>query len=180
MAITENYKTFKGKKLENRHDKELPSIKLHKNESKRDYLNRVHRITQESLQEAKFEAKYGVEVIRNKQTGEIKLKKKPKNEIDELLKQNKLNKKGSKSRIAPIALAPDEKKKLIKEMLSQKKEEKDLNKPKIDEYKRDQFKFGEVVHAPPHLATPRHAQKVETVPRVSYAQQLFDPSKCSI
>lgn len=131
-------------------------------------MHRVNRITEQSLQEAKFEAKYGVEVIRNKNTGEIKLKKKPRNEIDELLKQNQIKaRRGGKSNVPNIILKPEEKKKLVKEMVEKKRAAKTEAEPTVVEYKKDEFRFGEVVHEPPQLVTPRHGVKASTVPRVS-------------
>lgn len=62
-------------------------IKQFDNETDAEYLRRVNRITSASVREAQYEAKYGVNVIRNPSTGEITLQKRPKNEIDELLKQ---------------------------------------------------------------------------------------------
>lgn len=50
----------------------------------------------------------------------------------------------------------------------QKKKEKH-----IEEYTKDVFKFGEVVHAPPTVLTlPRKATKSDTVPRVSFSLDL--------
>lgn len=155
-----------------RNEKEFDSIKQRPNETDHGFMRRVNRVTQESVEEAKFEAKYGVEVVRNPKTGEIKLKKKPRNEIDERLKQNQENakrvKKGEKAIPQAIVLAPEEKKKLIKAMLAEKKQQQQSEKEekKIEEFKRDEFKFGEVVSAPPQLTAPRFGQKAETVPRV--------------
>lgn len=172
--MSENY-SKNGKKIESRNDKEFANIMLGENENKRDFLRRVNRITHESLQEAKFEAKYGVEVVRNKQTGEIGMRKKPSNEIDEILRQNRLKgNKGAKATSAPsLVLKPEEKKKLVKEMMEKKKAAKaSAAVPTIVEYKKDEFKFGEVVHAPPQLITPRGAQKAETVRRVSASHSI--------
>lgn len=144
------------------------------NETDHAYLRRVNRITQESVQEAQFEAKYGVEVVRNKKTGEIKLKKKPANEIDERLKQNmedhkrgKKSGKGADSAAAgtTIVLSSEQKMKLVKKMMAEKKAAKTVAEP-IKDFKKDEFTFGEVVHGPPTLTTPRRGQKAETVPRV--------------
>lgn len=152
--------------------KDFNDITQRENETDHAYLRRVNRITHESAQEAKFEAKYGVEVVRDKKTGEIKLKKKPPNEIDERLKQNmenhKRSKKSGKAADAAepgIVLSSEERKKLVKEMMAEKKSAKTVVEP-VKDFKRDEFKFGEVVHAPPTLTTPRRAQKAETVPRV--------------
>lgn len=134
-------------------------------------MRRVNRITEESVEEAKFEAKYGVEVVRDKKTGEIKLNKRPPNEIDERLKQNAIDaKRKGKTATASVVIPAEERKKLAKAMLLEKKKQKESESTKasvIDEFKRDEIKFGEVVKAPPHLSVPRLAKKAETVPRVS-------------
>lgn len=132
-------------------------------------MRRVNRVTKESVEEAKFEAKYGVEVVRNKKTGEIKLKKRPKNEIDEQLKQNAANAKKGGKKVKPTVVIPAaERKKMIKAMLDEKKKkEAETKAPEIKEFKRDEFKFGEVVNQPPQLTVPRLAKKAETVPRVN-------------
>lgn len=136
-------------------------------------MRRVNRVTRESVEESKFEAKYGVEVVRNQKTGEIKLKKRPRNEIDERIKQNMENhkrmKKGEKIMPKAAIVAPEEKKKMIKQMMTQKKqEEQEAKKQTVEEFKRDDVKFGEVVKAPPQLTVPRLAKKAETVPRVRF------------
>lgn len=173
-CFPENYKNKSKAKDQKapRNDKEFKNIEQRENETDLAYLRRVNRITHESAQEAKFEAKYGVEVVRNKKTGEIKLKKKPTNEIDERLKQNMENhrraKKSGKSvdEVAPaLVLSSEEKKKLVKKMMAEKKAAKTVAAP-VKDFKKDEFKFGEVVHAPPTLTTPRRAQKADTVPRV--------------
>lgn len=166
---TENYakKNKNTKKNDARNDKEYENIKQRPNESDRNFMNRVNRVTQESVEEAKFEAKYGVEVVRNKKTGEIKLKKRPPNEIDERLKQNaqNLKHKGRKSQV--VSIAPEERKRMAKALIQEKKQkEKEAKTPVIEEFKRDEIKFGEVVNAPPQLTVPRLAKKAETVPRV--------------
>lgn len=131
-------------------------------------MRRVNRVTQDSVEEAKFEAKYGVEVVRDKKTGEIKLKKRPPNEIDERLKQNAANAKKKGKAIQTVVIPSAERKKLVKAMMAEKKQkEAETKQPDIKEFKRDEFKFGEVVQAPPTLGAPRYAKKAETVPRVS-------------
>lgn len=176
MKFIENYKK-KGKKNrpDARSDKQFDNIHQKPNESDHSYMRRVNRITQDSVEEAKFEAKYGVEVIRDKKTGEIKLKKRPVNEIDERLKHNAANtKKGGKKIKAPIVIAPEERKKLIKAMIKEKKQkESETKTTEIKEFQRDEIKFGEVVNEPPHLTVPRLAKKAETVPRVRYFKDIF-------
>lgn len=173
----ENY-TKKSKKsnrpkqqTDARNDKEYQNLYQRPNESNRNFMRRVNRVTEESVEEAKFEAKYGVEVIRDKKTGEIKLKKRPPNEIDERLKQNAINaKRKGKAAAASVVIPAEERKKLAKAMLQEKKKQKESESTKasaLDEFKRDEIKFGEVVQAPPQLSAPRLAQKAETVPRVN-------------
>lgn len=145
------------------------------NEEDEDYLRRVNRITRESIHESQFEAKYGVEVIRNKQTGEITLKKRPVDELEVQMKQSLKNKNADgtdkKRKRVEVKLTAADKKLLVKEMMKKKKKEKADNV--IVEYKQDIVKFGEVVHAPPTLITPRRAKKAETVARVMFSFLYF-------
>lgn len=150
------------------------TIKQMPGEEDLDYIRRVNRITSESLKEAQYEAKYGVKVVRDPKTGEISIKKKPPNEIDELLKQKKKETKGGKVKKKDTdkgikSLDPKLVKELVKQAIKEDEEEKIREKEKeLVEYRRDNVKFGEIVHAPPTLSTlPRKAQKNETVPRVS-------------
>lgn len=157
------------------------NIKQLADETDEDYLRRVNRITSASLKEAQYEAKYGVNVIRNPTTGEITLQKRPKNEIDELLKQKqmerRLNKNGRKKSNQTVKNPMDVKtsKELIKRAFKETEEEKDPNVAVLPtEYKRDVFKFGEIVHEPPTLKTlPRKAKKNETVPRPGRKSNLL-------
>lgn len=139
-------------------------------------MRRVNRITADSVEEAKFEAKYGVEVLRDAKTGEIKLKKRPPNEIDERLKQNAINAKRKGKAAASVVIPAEERKKLAKAMLQEKKKQKESESSKTaapDEFKRDEIKFGEVAQAPPQLSAPRLAKKAETVPRVNEKNAKF-------
>lgn len=65
-----------------------------------------------------------------------------------------------------VKITPAEQKKLVKEMITQRKEKEKQSKP-LPEYNKDEIKFGEVAHCPPQLTAPRKATKSETVPRVS-------------
>lgn len=167
------YFTKKNKKQPKqtvRSDKDFSNLHQRPNESDHGFMRRVNRVTKESVEEAKFEAKYGVDVIRNPKTGEIQLKKRPTNEIDERLKANvaNLKKKGKGKSIEPIVIPAEERKRLAKEMIKEKKEKQSADeKPVVEEFKRDIVKFGEVVQAPPQLPLPRLAKKAETVPRVN-------------
>lgn len=129
----------------------------------------MNRVTRESIQESQFEAKYGVEVIRNRKTGEIKLKKRPKDELEEHMKKaRKDSTTGGKNKAKETepTMTPAERKKLVKEMIAQRKEKEKQN-TRVEEFKKDDIKFGEVVHGPPQLTAPRKAPKADTVPRVS-------------
>lgn len=81
------------------------------------------------MREAQYEAKYGVNVIRNPKTGEISIIKKPKNEIDELLREKQKNKgKGNMSRNkgkekTGKPLDPEVAKELIKQAIKEDKVE---------------------------------------------------------
>lgn len=148
-------------------ENEFGNFRQRANESDYKFMRRVNRVTQETVEEAKFEAKYGVSVVRNEKTGEIRLKKKPTNEIDERLKQNAADAKKNGKKTKAIVIPAQERKKLVKAMMKEKKEKEAAEKkPTIEEFKRDDIKFGEVVQAPPQLPVPRLAKKAETVPRV--------------
>lgn len=164
---------------EHRHDKQLPEIRRLQNEPDLDYLRRVNRITQASIKESQFEAKYGVEVVRNQQTGEIKIKKRPADEFDEQIKARKLAKRRGeidddgnptkKKQTTEIRMTKAEQLQRAKELIAAKREAKrEALAARPVEYKTDVVAFGEVTHGPPTLVTPRRAQKAETVARVNY------------
>lgn len=164
--------------------KEIRNIKQFANETDEDYLRRVNRITSASVREAQYEAKYGVNVIRNPKTGEITVQKRPKNEIDELLKQKQKEHRmaGKNSRRKPNApqkptMDAKTSRELVKRAYKEAKDEVDSeNKQSAPpaEYKRDVVAFGEIVHAPPSLKTlPRKAPKNETVPRPGRKSNLL-------
>lgn len=99
------------------------------------------------------------------------MKKRKTHEIDELLKKKAEEAKGFKKKKKvkeenkKLTLA--EKKALKKQKIEAKKrsEEDKL----LEEYQLDNIAFGEVVDGPPTLNTkPRHADKLEGAPRVSY------------
>ncbi|XP_030567098.1 uncharacterized protein LOC115767090 [Drosophila novamexicana] len=155
-------------------------IKQFDNETNDEYLRRVNRITSASVREAQYEAKYGVNVIRNPTTGEITVQKRPKNEIDELLKQkqkerhNLKNGRRKPNKVVKPGMDAKTRKELIKRAFKEAEEEKELEDGPLPEYKQDVFKFGEIVHGPPSLKTlPRKASKTETVPRPGRKSNLL-------
>ena len=158
---------------------DLDGIRKNVNETDYKFMKRVNRITHQRRVEAGFAAKYHVDIIRDQDTGEIKLKKKPKDEITELMKKKRLevkngyrkyNKNGDddddedlEPKVVTPKLTSLQKLKLKKKS---KKESKHTEKSHhFAEYQHEVFKFGETVLAPPSLVTPRKAKKVDTVPR---------------
>lgn len=173
LFFLENIKnaTLKAAKgQQNRPAKELQTIRRQQNEEDEDYIRRVNRITHESIKESQFEAKYGVDVIRNAKTNEITLKKRPVDDLEVQMKKAMRNKnadgseKKKRNREPEVTLTAAERLKAAKEMIKKKKKEKQGNP--IAEFQRDEVRFGEVVHAPPTLSIPRRAKKAETVARV--------------
>lgn len=141
-----------------------------KGETDKSFLDRVHNQTEEVLKEAKFSEKYNVDIIRNRDSGQVEsVRKRPKDELGEYLKKVKSNRgKNTKSKRQQLAEAEP---KLTK---SQKKRQKLLtkkrkqleNNPKENKEDRQQqhgrqseVVFGEVAHAPPTLTLPRIIQR---------------------
>lgn len=164
-------KNNKSKKTKNvSSENKIKAIRQLAEETDEDYLRRVNRMTRESLKEAEYEAKYGVSVVRDANTGAIAIKKKPPNEIDELIKKKKSRKPMEKASVNKID--PKEARELIKQAIREEKEES--KKEVIEEFKTDYVKFGEVVHGPPTLTTlPRKAVRSETVPRPGKKDNLL-------
>lgn len=115
-----------------------------------------------------------MDIVRNQDTGEIKLKKRPKDELTDLMQQKRAEASGNKKllriRAAKEAKANVTKLTSLQKMKLKKKENKlkKQNNKSVDteEFKRDEFKFGEFVQAPPTLVIPKKALKLElTVPR---------------
>ncbi|XP_043659906.1 coiled-coil domain-containing protein 137 [Drosophila teissieri] len=172
--------------------KEVKNIKQFANETDEDYLQRVNRMTNASVREAHYEAKYGVNVIRNPKTGEITVQKRPKNEIDELLKQKqkeqRLAGKRGRKKVQVVHKPMDAKtsRELVKRAYKEAQQEVDTEEKQNagpTEFKQDVVAFGEIVHAPPSLKIlPRKAEKSETVPRPGrkanlLLKSMLDPNK---
>lgn len=152
-----------------------PAFIQQKGETDRRFMHRVNTIVENVLKESKFEQKYGVKVRRHYETGEIvDVAKQPKDELRELVKKAKIEQKqkGKKKKKAPDEprLTKSQKK---SRKLAQKKANKELNKVvDFDDYK-DTVQFGEIVHAPPTLVTPKRVNKMDGAPRVSKNTLLF-------
>ncbi|XP_012255106.2 coiled-coil domain-containing protein 137 [Athalia rosae] len=157
-------------------EKVIPVFSQNPNESGRAFLNRVNSETQAFINETVFENKYGVEVKRNAATGNIEgLTKKPKDEIDELmrLKMKHQNTKKKKKKITEpvIKLTKAQKKKQKLEMKKARKLQDD-----VDEFKifKEKVEFGDVVHAPPEFTTRPHKADASTTERPGRRNLLLD------
>ncbi|PSN36844.1 hypothetical protein C0J52_14974 [Blattella germanica] len=138
-----------------RPEKPIPSFVQRPGESDDRFLYRIEQACHSAIQESKFEDKYGVTVNVNHETGETTIKKKPKEELDDLempLLKNNNNKPWRKNREPS---KKKEKKKMKEKEMKLKKEE---NSKDEFEHFHDEVKFGEVVHAPPSFSTlPKRA-----------------------
>jgi formate dehydrogenase assembly factor FdhD len=118
-------------------------------------------LLQQVIQQAKFEAKYGVNVKVDPDTGEVSVTKQPKDETDET-ENSSCKKKRKKS--AEIKSNKNElRKKKLEEMKMKKLEET------RDDFERfqDHVKFGETVHAPPTFKSlPRKMDSMDTKDKV--------------
>jgi hypothetical protein len=116
---------------------------------------------QQVIQEAKFEAKYGVNVKVDPDTGEVSVMKRPRDEVDEMgnLSHKKLKKRGAGTK----SNKNERKKQKLKEMNKLKLEK---NRDDFERF-QDKVRFGEIVHAPPTIkALPRKADSRDAKERV--------------
>ncbi|XP_043484769.1 coiled-coil domain-containing protein 137 [Leptopilina heterotoma] len=148
-------------------EKAVPLFNQRVGETDDTFLRRVNRETENFLHETQFENKYNVQVKRNMETGVIEgIEKRPKDEIEELLKlkskhKNIKKKKKVKKSEDEVRLTKSQKRKNKLEMRKSKKLQ-----DQIDEFKtfKDNVAFGEVAHAPPDLKIrPRNADKIDSV-----------------
>ncbi|CAG9827684.1 unnamed protein product [Diabrotica balteata] len=142
-------------------------------ESDRAFVHRMNRICTETVKEAEFEDKYGVDIKRN-EDGEVEeVVKRQKDELELLLKKvkkkkqkeekdGKKKKKKKKDKPEAPRLSKWQKR---KKKLDEKQQRKEL--VNVDEFKeyKDHVKFGEIAHAPPSLIAPRRAEKLQSAPR---------------
>lgn len=140
-------------------------------ETNREFVHRMNRICTETVKEAEFEEKYGVDIKRN-EDGEVEVVKREKDELELLFKKEKKRKqkeekglkkkKKSKDKVETVKLSKWQKR---NKKLKEKQEKREFKN--IDEFReyKDQVKFGEIVHAPPTLTQPKKVEKTQTVPR---------------
>lgn len=149
----------------------MDGIRRNTNETDFKFLKRVNRITHQRRLEAGFAAKYNVDIIRNQETGEIKLKKKPKDQIEELMKKRRAEARSGRKKF--VDKEPEEEaapkltslQKLKLKKKAKKQSQTDEKSRVFAEYQHEVIKFGETAQAPPSLITPRKALKNETVSR---------------
>ncbi|CAO1432808.1 unnamed protein product [Diamesa serratosioi] len=153
---------------------DLDGMQRNINEPEHKFMRRVNNFTHQRRVEADYAAKYNVDIIRNQETGEITLKKKPNDKIDELMRKRLAEAKNGKKKFdkkrdndydepsAPKLTSLQKMKLKKKSRRETKDEDKELD---YSEHQRDEFKFGEFVQAPPSLVVPRKALKNETVSR---------------
>jgi hypothetical protein len=113
------------------------------------------------IQEAKFEAKYGVNVSVDPNTGEMSVTKQPKDEIDEI--EHLSRKKQRKNSVQRKTSKNEWRKQKLQEI---KKVKLQKNRDDFERF-QDNVKFGETVHAPPSIKTlPRKADSKDAKDRV--------------
>ncbi|PNF43812.1 hypothetical protein B7P43_G07764 [Cryptotermes secundus] len=151
-------------------DKPIPSFVQNPGESDSHFLHRIDQACHQVIQEAKFEAKYGVNVRVDPDTGEVSVTKQPKDEIDGM--ENSSRKKLKKRDAETKSSKKERKKQKLKEMKEVKIEKNQ------DDFARfqDKVKFGETVHAPPAIKTlPRKADTKDAKDRPGKKDLLLKP-----
>ncbi|CAG9773161.1 unnamed protein product [Ceutorhynchus assimilis] len=157
-----------------------PKFEQFPGETDREFKHRMNRICSEVIKEAAFEDKYQVDIKRN-QDGEVeKVVKRPKDELEQLVKKLKKEQKSKKNYKGKKINQTDTEPKLTK---SQKwalkktaKKNKKQNNKDIDfgfVPQKENFKFGDVVHAPPTLVAPKKVQKIQGAARPGQKELLL-------
>ncbi|CAD6222965.1 GSCOCG00005326001-RA-CDS [Cotesia congregata] len=144
-------------------EKVVPVFSQRPGEPDYKFLHRVNGETINYLKEAEFENKFNVQIVRNPETGRPEgLQKKPKDEIDELLRLKMKHKNiGKKKKVKSITEPKLTKVQKRKIKLQEKKAKKLSNNADDFNIYKDKVEFGEVAHAPPELnVKPSKADKV--------------------
>ncbi|XP_057323459.1 coiled-coil domain-containing protein 137 [Microplitis mediator] len=133
-------------------EKVVPVFSQRPGESDSKFWHRVNGETQMYLKEAEFENKFNVQVVRDPVTGKVEgLQKKPKDEIDELLKLKMKHKNIGKKKKVKTVTEPKLTKVQKRKLKMQVKKDKKLLKCTDDLIVKDKVEFGEVAHAPPEI-----------------------------
>ncbi|KAF4521852.1 hypothetical protein B566_EDAN003726 [Ephemera danica] len=142
-----------------RPEKPVPVFKQHPGEEPHQFVCRIQRKCQEVIHECTFEDKFNVNVQRNEETGDIEgVSKVPKEETAFLRDlQPTAKNQGKKSRLA-------RNREKRKEKMQKKKQDKVERKTDDFSLYKDEFMFGETVHAPPQLnILPRKSKKEDDI-----------------
>lgn len=136
--------------------KDIPKLTRKPGETDRDFLWRTELTTRNYLNKSKYEDKYDVDLVTDKVTGDVQVKKRDWSYLDDGIEDKPKTKKEKK--MLKQKVIKEEKLKAKKEKFKEKKlKKKNKNKNDVFEHvKQDKVEFGEVVQEPPQLtAKPR-------------------------
>ncbi|CAL1674189.1 unnamed protein product [Lasius platythorax] len=157
-------------------EKIVPVFQQRLDESGEQFLHRVSKDTHAFLKETAFEKKYGVQVERDSETGQIQGLVKCKREKDDVETLRAKHKNIKKKKTTESSLTKSEKRKL---KLQLKKEKKVKNVDKFENL-QDKVAFNEVVHEPPKLNIKSKKINEERKPKNLLLNSLLENSKPSI
>ncbi|EZA47705.1 hypothetical protein DMN91_012480 [Ooceraea biroi] len=148
-----------------RPEKVVPVFQQRPGESGRLFLNRVSRDTEAFLKETAFEKKYGVQIERDPNTGEVQGLTKCKRQRDDVealrMKHKNIRKRKKINEEESVTLTKNEKRKLKSRL---KKENKLQEDDGFDKF-QDRVAFGEVAHEPPKLTIKTTKMSRERKPK---------------
>lgn len=145
-----------------RPDKPVPHLIQKPGESEFHFLRRIDQACHEVIKESQFEDKFGVNVIRDTQTGQVvDVVKKPKDPVLEFdaAKKKKKNLDSTNTTESLSKTAKRRLKKLERKRMNNSDMERDF-----DMFK-DDVKFGEVVSEPPQLKPPKRVKSNSVEPK---------------
>lgn len=126
----------------------------------------MNRICQDVIRETAFEDKYHVDIKRNEE-GEVEgMKKRPKDELQVLMKEARKKKKKKKPLGDPAPKLTKSQKWAKKQAEKKQKKQSATDKDRSYLPQTELIKFGEIAHAPPSLVAPRRVDKTQEAPRV--------------
>ncbi|KAB0793841.1 hypothetical protein PPYR_13461 [Photinus pyralis] len=129
------------------------NIEREKGESERDYLSRVESICDDIIEENRH-----LDFTRNDKTGEIE--NFTERDEDEAVNNRKRKRDGKLKKLEEELLKPKVTKSQKRKMKRLQKQQERESRDEVDfASKKDNIKFGEIVHAPPNLVKPRYASK---------------------
>lgn len=157
-------------------EKIVPVFQQRLDESGEQFLHRISKDTHDFLKETAFEKKYGVQIERDLETGQIQglIKcKREKDDVETLRAKHKNIKRKKKTTGSP--LTKSEKRKLKLQLKKEKKVED------VDEFEnlRDKVAFNEVAHEPPKLNIKSKKINEDRKPKNLLLNSLLENSKLS-